>query len=168
MIPRDEHYARNGPQLDKHHPPGVAEGAGVVIGHAHPQGGASLLPGLVDQGRWDNVLDARPGVTAGDADQELQAVGGHGDCRGRDQGQQGEDGCAGPVGVAPTLGQEEWLKVVAQCYRDDREVGAQGEYREQGQEDVQRKQKPVVGGWWLKKQLSLKLINLNINTYLKV
>ena len=159
MIPRDEHYARYCPQLDKHHPPGVAEGAGVVVCHAHPQGGAGLLPGLVDQGRGDDVLDARPGVTAGDADQELEAVGGHGDGCGRDQGKEGEDGRSGPVRVAPTLSQEERLEVVAQGYRDDREVGAQGKYREQGQEDVQRKQKPVVGGRWLKKDLSLKMIH---------
>ena len=130
MIPGDEHDAGDGPQLDEHHPPGVAEGAGVVICDANSQGRVRLLPGLVDQGRGDDVLDPRSGVAAGDADQELEAVGGHRDHRGRDEGQQGEHGGAGPVGVAPALGQEEGLEVVAQGNRDNREVGAQGEYWE--------------------------------------
>ena len=166
MIPRDEHDARDGPELDEHHPPCVTEGAGVVIGHAHPQGWPGLLSGLVDQGRGDDVLNPRPGVAAGYADQELQAVGGHGNGGGRDEGQQGEDGRAGPVRVAPALSQEEGLKIVAQGYRDNREVGAQGEHREQGKEDVQRKQKPGVGGWWLKNGTYIKFGQ--ITTDLKV
>ena len=145
MIPRDEHDARDGPQLDEHDPHVVAEGAGVVVGHAHAQGGAGLVPGLVDQGNGNNVLDPGSGVTPGDPHQELQAVRGHGDGGGRDEGEQGEDGGAGPVGVASALGEEERLEVVTQSDGDDGEVGAEGEHREQGQKDVQRKQEPGIG-----------------------
>ena len=153
MIPCDEHYARDGPELDEHHPPGVAEGAGVMIGHTHPQGGASLLPGLVDQGGRDDVLDPGPSVAPSDSHQELQAVGGEGDGGGRDQGQEGEDRLPGPVGIPPALSEEQGLEVVAQGDGDDGEVCAEREDREEREEDVKREEKPGVGWRWLGRKL---------------
>ena len=123
----------------------MAEWAGVVVGHAHPQGRAGLLPGLIDQGRGNDVLNPRSGVAPSYSDQELETVGGHRDGGGRHEGKQREDSSSGPIGVATTLSQEEGLEIVAKGDRDDREVGAQGKHREQGQENVQRKQKPGVG-----------------------
>ena len=79
-----------------------------------------------------------------DTDQQLEAVCGHGDGGGREEGEEREERGPGPVAVAAALGQEHRLEVVAERDGDDGEVGAEGEHREQRQEDVQREQEPVV------------------------
>ena len=149
MIPSYKDDAGRRPELDKDHPHGVTEGTLVVVGDAHTQRGGGLLPGLVDQGGRDDVLDPRPGVAPGDSHQELQAVGGEGDGGGRDQGQEGEDSLPGPVGIPPALSQEQRLEVVTQGDGDDGEVCAECEDREQREEDVKREEKPGVGRRWL-------------------
>ena len=144
MIPRDEHDARDCPQLHKHDPHGVSEGTLVVVGHAHTQGGPRLEPGLIDEGGGDDVLDPRSGVTPGDADQELETVRGHGDHCGGNQGQQREQGFPGPVGISSAVCEEERFEIVTESDRDDREVGAEGEDGEKGKKHVQREQEPRV------------------------
>ena len=130
VIPGDKYDAGGGPQLDEDHPQCVAEGTLVVVGHAHSQLVGRLLPGVEDEGGGHDVLYARPRVAARDAHQQLQAVRGQRDGGGRDEGEQGEEGGAGPVGVAPALGEEEGLEVVTQSDGDDGEVCAEGEHRE--------------------------------------
>ena len=145
VIPCDKYDAGDGPQLDEDHPQCVAEGTLVVVGHAHSQLVGGLLPGVEDEGGGHDVLYARPRVAARDAHQQLQAVRGQRDGGGRDEGQQGEDGLAGPVGVPAALSQEQGLEVVTQRDGDDGEVGAEGEHWEECQEDVQSEEKPGVG-----------------------
>ena len=144
MIPRDEHDARDRPQLHEHDPHGVAKGTRVVVGHAHTQRGPRLEAGLIDERGGDHVLDPRSGVTSRDADQELQTVRGHGDHCGRDQCQQGEQGFSGPVGISSAICQEERLEIVAESDGDDREIGAEGEDGEESQEHVQGEEKPGI------------------------
>ena len=86
VVPGDEDDAGGGPQLDEHHPERAPEGTLVVVVDPDPQLAAALLPGLEDQGGGDDVLDAGPGVAAGDPHQELQAVRGQRYGRGRHQG----------------------------------------------------------------------------------
>ena len=129
MIPSDEDNTGDGPQLDKHHPECVTKRTLVVVDHTNSERGAGLLPGLIDQCRGDNILYAGPSIGAGDADQELQTVCHHGNDGGREQGQQGEHGLPGPVGVSPSLSQEERLEVVAESDGDNGEVGAESEDR---------------------------------------
>ena len=154
MIPSDENDAGGSPELDKDNPRCVTEGTFILVSDSNTQRGGGLLPSLVDQGGWDDVLDARPGVAPGDAHQELQAVGGQGDGGGRDQGQEGEDRLPGPVGIPPALRQEQGLEVVTEGDGDDGEVRAEREDREEREEDVKREEKPGVG----RRRLGRKLV----------
>ena len=156
VIPSDKNDAGPGPELDEDHPHGVTEGTLVVVGDAHTQGGGSLLASLVDQGGGDDVLDPGPGIAPGDPHQELQAVGGQGDCCWRDEGQEREHGLPGPVGIPPALRQEQGLEVVTEGDGDDGEVCAEREDREEREEDVKREEKPGVGWRWLGRKLFYK------------
>ena len=144
VIPGDENNAGCRPELDKDHPCGVTEGTLVVVGHPHTQGGGGLLTSLVDQGSWDDVLDAGPGVAPRDPHQELQAVGGEGDGCWREESQEGEEGLPGPVRISSALREEQGLEIVAQGDGDDGEVCAECEDREEREEDVEREEKPGV------------------------
>ena len=71
-------------------------------------------------------------------------MGRHRHTGGRYQRQEREQSLARPVAVHASVRQEQRLEVVGQSDGNDWKVGRQREHREQGQEDVQRKLKPIV------------------------
>ena len=93
-----------------------------------------------------------------DTDQQLEAVCGHGDGGGREEGEEREERGPGPVAVAAALGQEHRLEVVAERDGDDGEVGAQREHREEREKDVKREEKPGVGRRWLGRKIFLQTL----------
>ena len=97
-----------------------------------------------DECSWHNVLNPSPGVAPRHPHQELQGVRGHCHAGRRDQSQQGEQKCPCPVGVEAALGQTQRLEVVRQGDGDDREVGGEGEHREEGEKVVDPELEPGV------------------------
>ncbi len=79
MVPSYQNDAAQGPALDKNDPVGGLEPGAMVVNHADPDGLSGRLPAEIDEASRDDVLDAGTGVTARNADQEFEAIGGEGD-----------------------------------------------------------------------------------------